>query len=422
MKGIRAIRGMNDILPDETPVWLHVESVCREVLESYQYLQIRTPILEHTELFARSIGEETDIVSKEMYTFEDRNGDSLTLRPEGTASCARAGIQNGFFHNQQQRLWYMGPMFRHERPQRGRFRQFHQVGAEAYGWPGPDIDAELITVTARLWRRLGLHGPRLEINSLGNVGSRHSYQAELVAYLDSHAESLDDDSLRRLKTNPLRILDSKNSDVQAILAGAPSILEFLDTESAAEFDSLKRYLDETGTKYRVNSRLVRGLDYYCKTVFEWVVDDIGAQSTVCAGGRYDELVGDIGGRPTPAVGFAAGLDRLINLVNEEGEDVVTTLPVIYLLSDGEAARARAMSLAEKLRDSGLRVQMHCGTGGLKNQFKHADRSGAKLALVIAEQELTEAGVTIKELRNGGKQQMVHESVTLKTVQELLNSL
>jgi histidyl-tRNA synthetase len=422
MNAIQAIRGMNDILPEDTDMWLHVESTCRSVLEAYRYRQIRTPLLESTELFARSIGEETDIVSKEMYTFLDRNGDSLTLRPEGTAGCARAGIQNGLFHNQQQRLWYLGPMFRHERPQKGRFRQFHQFGAEAYGWPGPDIDAELIAITARVWRELGLTRPRLEINSLGTRETRRRYQAELVGYLESCIDKLDDDSVRRLKTNPLRILDSKNPGVQDVLVDAPSILSFLDPECDDELALLKGNLDSMGIEYRINQRLVRGLDYYSKIVFEWVVDGIGAQSAICAGGRYDDLVAEIGGRPTPAVGFAAGLERIVDLIIEEGGGVAATNPDIFIVSEGNEARGRALVLGEELRDASLRVQVHFGEGGIKNQFKKADKSGAKLAVVIAGQELSEGKVTVKKLRNGGEQRMVDDGETLKTVQELLNSL
>ena len=413
---------MNDILPQDTDLWLHVESTCRAVLESYHYRQIRTPILEHTELFARSIGEETDIVSKEMYTFQDRNGDSLTLRPEGTASCARAGIQNSLFHNQQQRLWYLGPMFRHERPQRGRFRQFHQVGAEAYGWSDPDIDAELIAVTARFWQQLGLSGARLEINSLGSSDTRREYQADLVRYLEAHIEHLDKDSVKRLHTNPLRILDSKHPDIQEILADAPSILACLDAGSASEFTQLQENLDALGIGYRVNQQLVRGLDYYSRTVFEWVVDGLGAQATICAGGRYDDLVTDIGGHPTPAVGFAAGLERIVDLLSGDKHDTPVTLPEIYMVSEGRAARVRAMVLGEELRDAGLRVQLHYGEGGIRNQFRKADRSGAMLALILGEHELETGQVSIKNLRHGGDQQLVDVNTAPKIVQELLNSL
>jgi histidyl-tRNA synthetase len=422
MKSIQAIRGMNDILPADSSVWLHVESTFESVVKAYRYQQIRTPILEHTELFARSIGEETDIVSKEMYTFEDRNGDSLTLRPEGTASCARAGVQSGLFHNQQQRLWYAGPMFRHERPQRGRFRQFHQLGAEAYGWPGPDIDSELIALTARFWREIDLSEPRLEINCLGSQTTRSSYQAELVNYLGQHKESLDGDSLRRLTSNPLRILDSKNPEVQSLLVDAPSILSFLDDESEVEFKQLQENLERMGIDYAVNERLVRGLDYYSKLVFEWVVDGLGAQSTICAGGRYDDLVGEIGGKPTPAVGFAAGIERIVDLVLEENGAIAPENPDVFIVSDGEEGRRQALEVAEQLRDSGLMIQLYCGKGSIKNQFKKADKSGARLALVIAEQEISQAQVSLKKLRDGGEQLTVDAHMMLKTVQELLNSL
>ena len=409
-KNIQAVRGMNDILPGETPRWQAVEAVFRRLMAAYGYGEIRLPIVEKTELFKRSIGEVTDIVEKEMYTFEDRNGDSLTLRPEGTAGCVRAGIQHGLLHNQVQRLWYLGPMFRHERPQKGRYRQFHQLGVEVFGLPGPDIDAELILMTARLWRELGMdHEVHLEINSLGSSEARRAYRDRLVAYLEAHEAELDEDSRRRLHINPLRVLDSKNPAMQDLIEAAPKLMDHLDAESREHFEALCARLDAAGIAYRVNPRLVRGLDYYTRTVFEWVTDRLGAQGTVCAGGRYDGLVAQLGGRPTPAVGFALGLERLVALL-EARELPDTTTPHAYLLLAGEAAEQAGPLLAEKLRDAlpQLRLLVHAGGGSFKSQMKKADRSGARLALILGEDEMLAGNIAIKDLRGTGEQQHVKQ--------------
>jgi histidyl-tRNA synthetase len=405
-KTIQAIRGMNDILPAETAAWQHLEETLRDVVHAYGYREIRMPLLEKTELFKRSIGEVTDIVEKEMYTFDDRNGDSLTLRPEGTASCVRACMEHGLLHNQQQRLWYAGPMFRHERPQKGRYRQFHQVGVEAFGMPGPDIDAEMILMTARIWERLGLSGAVLQLNSLGTLQARATYRDALVDYLQAHADALDEDSRRRLGSNPLRILDSKNPDMQALLAAAPSLPEFLDEESREHFAALRGLLDTAGVRYELNPRLVRGLDYYSKTVFEWVTDQLGAQGTICAGGRYDGLVEYLGGKPVPAVGFALGLERLLGLLDAGGVELPGKDPHIYLVVDGEQGAARGMVFAEELRAvlPGLRLQVNCGGGSFKSQFKRADRSGAAFALVIGDSEAAQQQAVLKPLRSTADQE------------------
>lgn len=407
---IQAIRGMNDILPEQTPAWQYLEDRVRTVLHAYGYQEIRLPILEKTELFQRSIGEVTDIVEKEMYTFADRNGDSLTLRPEGTAGCVRAGIEQGLLYNQQQRLWYMGPMFRHERPQKGRYRQFHQVGVEVFGMAGPDIDAELILMTARMWRELGLRDVTLQLNSLGTLEARGHYREALVAYLEQHRSALDEDSLRRLESNPLRILDSKNPDMQALIEAAPRLSDYLDEESKQHFARLCALLDGAGLAYELNPRLVRGLDYYGRTVFEWVTTRLGAQGTVCAGGRYDGLVEYLGGRPTPAVGFAMGIERLIALLEESGVAFPSAAPQVYLVTVGERAEAHGLILADRLRDAvpGLRVLLNGGGGTFKNQFKRADKSGAQLALVLGDSELDAGDVGLKPLR-GGEQEMVAEA-------------
>ncbi len=409
-KTIQAIRGMNDILPEQTGAWQHLEDTVRSVVQSYGYREIRLPIADKTELFKRSIGEVTDIVEKEMYTFEDRNGDSLTLRPEGTAGCVRAGIEQGLLHNQQQRLWYIGPMFRHERPQKGRYRQFHQIGVEVFGMQGPDIDAEIILMTARIWRELGVQDVRLQLNSLGTAETRARYREALVAYLGQHRESLDEDSLRRLDSNPLRILDSKNPDMQALITAAPQMADYLDEESKAHFARLCALLDAAGLDYELNPRLVRGLDYYGKTVFEWVTDRLGAQGTVCAGGRYDGLVEFLGGRATPAVGFALGLERLISLLEELGVETPSRDPHLFLVMVGERAEQCGLLLADRLRAqlAGLRVQINCGGGSFKSQFKRADRSGAHYALVLGEDELDKGVVALKPLR-GGEQETLAEA-------------
>jgi histidyl-tRNA synthetase len=367
-------------------------------LETYGYQEIRLPLLEATELFSRTIGEVTDIVEKEMFTFTDRNGDTFSLRPEGTAGCVRAGIEQGLIYNQIQRLWYIGPMFRHERPQKGRYRQFHQIGAEAYGLAGSDIDAEIILMTARFWRQLGLDDLELQINSLGTAAARAAYREQLVSYFSDHHNQLDADSQRRLHTNPLRILDSKNPDMQTLIEGAPQLLEHLDDDSQTHFAALKQLLDQGGVTYRVNPRLVRGLDYYNRTVFEWVTQRLGAQGTVCAGGRYDTLVEQIGGRPTPAVGFAMGIERLVLLLQQL--QLPDNAPHIYLIMVGDEAVQQGFRLAETLRDAlpKLRLLTHCGGGRFKSQFKRADKSGAKFALVLGEDEVAKQQVTLKYLR------------------------
>lgn len=407
MAKLQAIRGMNDLLPDQSPVWQYLESTVKTVLQSYGYAEVRTPIVEQTELFKRSIGEVTDIVEKEMYTFEDRNGDSLTLRPEGTASCVRAAEQHGLLYNQVQRFWYTGPMFRHERPQKGRYRQFHQIGAEAFGMQGPDIDAEVILMTARLWRQLGIdQAVELQINTLASSEARHAFKSDLVAYLETRKDALDADSQRRLTTNPLRILDSKDPNTQALLDSAPNFNDYIDNESRAHFDQLCALLDAAGVNYVVNPRLVRGLDYYGKTVFEWVTSALGAQGTVCAGGRYDGLVEQLGGRHTPAVGFAMGVERLVLLL-EELEAVpaaVRQLVDVYMIGIGDENLAPAMAVAEALRaDAGINVQLHCGGGSFKSQMKKADRSGAHLAVLMGSEEREAGEVAVKPLRSAAEQ-------------------
>ncbi|WP_116365443.1 histidine--tRNA ligase [Parahaliea mediterranea] len=409
MTKLRAIRGMNDILPEETPYWQSLEGTVRALLHSYGYGEIRLPIVEHTELFKRSIGEVTDIVEKEMYTFNDRNDESLTLRPEGTAGCVRAVIQQGLLSTPQ-RLWYAGPMFRYERPQKGRQRQFHQVGVEAFGIATPDIDAELILLSARLWRQLGISDAvTLELNSIGSSTARAAYRAALVDYLQARREQLDEDSQRRLDSNPLRILDSKNPDTQALLDGAPSLADYLDDESRADFARLCALLDAAGLSYRINPRLVRGLDYYNKTVFEWVTDRLGAQGTVCAGGRYDGLVAQLGGKATPGIGFAMGVERLVLLLSEMGAaQPVAQDADLYVVSVGEAAELEALARAEALRDAlpERRIVLHTGGGSFKSQMKKADKSGARLALIWGEDEVAGGTCAVKNLREEGAQQTV----------------
>lgn len=407
-KNIQAIRGMHDLLPDQSPLWQFLERQVRSVVAAYGYREIRTPIVEKTELFKRSIGEVTDIVEKEMYTFEDRNGDSLTLRPECTASCVRAGIEHGLLFNQQQRLWYIGPMFRHERPQKGRYRQFHQVGVETFGMPGPDIDVELILMSARIWQALGLENLRLELNTLGTADERARYRSKLVDYLRQHHGRLDEDSKRRLDTNPLRILDSKNPDMQALLVDAPALMDDLGAESRAHFDGLKALLDAVGVSYTVNPRLVRGLDYYCHTVFEWITEQLGAQGTVCAGGRYDGLVEQLGGKPTVAAGFALGIERLVALMEESGTTALDASPHVYVAMSGSEAERYGMLLAERLRNElpELRLLLNCGGGSFKAQMKRADRSGAQMALVIGAQEVAEGVVGVKQLRAEAGQESI----------------
>lgn len=410
---IQAVRGMNDILPEDTPYWQELEATIRDVLMAYGYQEIRTPVLEKTDLFKRSIGEVTDIVEKEMYTFEDRNGDSLTMRPEGTASCVRAAMQNGLLHNQVSRLWYMGPMFRHERPQKGRYRQFHQIGVETFGMAGPDLDAELILLTARLWKNLGLDGLELQINSLGTSEARKVYRKKLVEYFTGNKDQLDEDSLRRLESNPLRILDTKNPDMRTVVEGAPKLTEYLDAESREHFSVLCGLLDAAGVSYRINPCLVRGLDYYSRTVFEWVTDKLGAQGTVCAGGRFDALVEQLGGKPVPAAGFAMGLDRLLELTRENLQP--DFLPHVYLVLVGEVTQQPGLVLAEELRDTipGLRMLTHCGGGSFKSQFKKADKSGAKVALILGDDEISNNTISIKFLREDKSQETVEQGMLSK---------
>ncbi|OOY47089.1 histidine--tRNA ligase [Solemya velum gill symbiont] len=407
MGKIQAIRGMHDVLPEQSQLWQFLEDQVRSICDGFGYQEIRTPVVESTALFKRAIGEVTDIVEKEMYTFDDRNGDSLTLRPEGTAGCVRACIENGLLHNQTQRLWYRGAMFRHERPQKGRYRQFHQIGVEAFGMEGPDIDLEIILMTASLWQALGIDGLELQINSLGTSEERAAYREELVKFLRQHEEKLDDDSKRRLETNPLRVLDSKNPDVQAIVADAPTLMEYLGEESRTHFEILCNGLKAAGIEYVINQRLVRGLDYYSLSVFEWVTNKLGAQGTVCAGGRYDGLIEQLGGRASKAVGFAMGIERLVALLEEYHMPELRQTADIYIISADEA-RIHAQAVAQRLRVEieGLRVISHCGTGGFKAQFKKADRSGAQIALVLGEDELAQGVIGIKPLRGDSEQQQV----------------
>jgi len=401
---------MHDILPADSSYWRQLENIIIDVIRSYDYIEIRLPIVEKTELFARSIGESSDIVSKEMYTFADRNDDMLTLRPEGTAGCVRAGLEHGLFHNQIQKLWYMGPMFRHERPQKGRQRQFHQIGLEVFGLAGPDVDAEMIILCARIWQALQLTGIQLELNTLGTATARANYREVLKDYLHSRREQLDEDSLRRLEVNPLRILDSKNPAMQAVIDEAPAILDYLDAESEDHFSELRQLLDTVGITYHVNPQLVRGLDYYGKTVFEWTSDKLGAQATVCAGGRYDGLVEQFGGRATPAIGCAMGLERLIDLVGQFGTGKAEPLHACLLLAT-EGTSAAGLQLAETLRNDlpGLRLQTFFGGGSLKSQFRRADKSGALLALVLGADELSEGTVTVKSLRDDSEQVTMAQS-------------
>jgi histidyl-tRNA synthetase len=417
MKAIQAIRGMKDIPPAETPLWRRLEDAAREVLDGYGYHELRPPVVEKTELFRRSVGEATDIVEKEMYTFSDRNGESLALRPECTASCVRAAIEHGWLRGRGQRLWHIGPMFRYEKPQKGRYRQFHQLDVEALGFPGPDIDAELILLGARLWRRLGLQGLRLEINSLGSREIQASYRSRLVEYLSSHAADLDEDSRRRLSRNPLRILDSKNPQLRNILEAAPRIVDHLDDASRAHFDQLQAMLVASGVECRVNPRLVRGLDYYTGTVFEWITDALGAQGAVCGGGRYDGLVEEIGGPPTPATGFAVGLERIVALMQSGVEQSHASEPHAYLMAVGQDAARGAHSLAEQLRDAlpGLRLIVDAGPGNFKRKMKSADRSQADVALILGEDELREQRVTCKSMRDGGEQKALARSELIESL-------
>jgi histidyl-tRNA synthetase len=417
---IQSLRGMHDLLPGNSKIWQYLEKTVADVLSRYSYQEIRFPILEQTELFKRSVGEATDIVEKEMYSFEDRNGDQLSLRPEGTAGCVRACTEHGLLHNQTQRLWYAGPMFRHERPQKGRQRQFHQIGVEAFGLNGPDIDAELLLLTANLWKTLKIDSVvKLQINSLGTSTDRAHYRDKLVSYLMTHRDHLDEDSQRRLETNPMRILDSKNPEVQKIVDGAPQLNDFIDDDSREHFEQLCGILDAAKVSYEINPRLVRGLDYYSKTVFEWVTDSLGAQGTICAGGRYDGLVEQLGGKPCPGVGFAMGIERLVLLLDELKvvPDSVAQTVDIYLLAVGDVSNAAAV-LADNLRNDcpSLRIESHCGGGSFKSQIKKADKSGAAVALILGEQEVSSSTVGVKYLR----QEHIQETVVQDSLATLLN--
>ncbi len=418
---IQAIRGMHDVLPDQTPLWQYAEQRLRDVLSAYGYSEIRLPIVEKTELFKRSIGEVTDIVEKEMYTFDDRNGDSLTLRPEGTAGCLRACLEHGLLHNQVHRLWYYGPMYRHERPQKGRYRQFIQLGVETYGMSGPDIDAELILLMDRLWKKLGIRDKvRLQLNSLGTIAERLVYRETLVSYFQAHLDELDEDSLRRLGTNPLRILDTKNPAMQKLVANAPELMAYLGEESLQHFNTLTATLNDLGISYEINTRLVRGLDYYSKTVFEWVTDELGSQGTVCAGGRYDGLIEQLGGKPNFAVGFAMGIERLLALMEVSGNIPQTRTVDVFMIRVGETAEREGLSFAETIRNEvqGLKLQVNCGGGSFKSQFKKADKIGADYAIILGDDEVSRGEVSIKSLRNGQEQQTLSQAEAITFLQTL----
>ncbi|MGO2436519.1 MAG: histidine--tRNA ligase [Serratia proteamaculans] len=416
-KNIQAIRGMNDYLPEETALWQRIEGILKQVLSGYGYSEIRLPIVEQTPLFKRAIGEVTDVVEKEMYTFDDRNGESLTLRPEGTAGCVRAGIEHGLLYNQEQRLWYVGPMFRYERPQKGRYRQFHQLGAEVFGLQGPDIDAELILLSARWWKALGIADHvKLELNSIGSLEARANYRDALVAFLEQHQDKLDEDCKRRMYSNPLRVLDSKNPQVQALLNDAPRLSEYLDEESKAHFEGLCELLAQAGIPYTINERLVRGLDYYNRTVFEWVTTSLGAQGTVCAGGRYDGLVEQLGGRATPAVGFAMGLERLVLLVQAVNPEFKAAATIdVYVISSGAGTQSAAMQLAERVRDAApqLKLMTNYGGGNFKKQITRADKWGARVALILGENEVAAQQVVVKDLRSGEQETLAQSEVAVR---------
>jgi histidyl-tRNA synthetase len=407
-KQVSGIRGMNDILPEDTPLWRHIEAVLKTVVTSYGYHELRVPVVERTELFKRSIGEVTDIVEKEMYTFPDRNDESLTLRPEATAGLVRAGIGNGLLYNQKQKLWSTGPMFRYEKPQKGRYRQFHQFDVEVFGYAGPDIDAELIMMSARVWKLLGLDAIELQLNSLGTPESRIAYRDVLIEYFSAHKDSLDDESQARLHRNPMRLLDSKHPEMQALVEAAPQITDHLDSESAEHFAGLQELLSGAGISFRVNTRLVRGLDYYSRTVFEWVTDRLGAQGAVCSGGRYDGLVEHLGGKATPAIGWAVGLERLVELYRVNNGAELTAAPDVYMVAVGDVAAAQALLFAEQLRNEApeLAVEVNCGGGSYKTQFKRADKSGARVALILGEQEIEARQVGVKALRQDMEQATV----------------
>ena len=418
---------MNDCLPTDTPVWQMLESAIRETVAAFGYSEIRFPVVESTDLFKRSIGEVTDIVEKEMYTFDDRNGDSLTLRPEGTACCVRAGNEHGLLYNKEQRLWYMGPMFRHERPQKGRYRQFHQFGVEAFGLASADIDAEVILLSAQLWKKLSIaEHVTLQLNSLGSNDDRSAYRDALVEFLESHKDKLDEDCKRRMYTNPLRVLDTKNPDVQAVLTDAPKLSQYLSEDSQKHFSDLCERLTENGIQYEVNEKLVRGLDYYNRTVFEWVTDSLGAQGTVCAGGRYDGLVEQLGGKPAPGVGFAMGIERLVLMLQElvlsDPERNTVRRPVdVYVAAFGREAELKAFGLANSMREAvpGLRVMNHCGGGNFKKQMKKADQSGAAVALILGEDELAQNKVAVKYLRERKEQQLLETGALVDVLATLV---
>jgi histidyl-tRNA synthetase len=419
---IQAVRGMHDVLPDQTPLWQYAEGIIRDVLASYGYSEIRLPIVEKTELFKRSIGEVTDIVEKEMYTFDDRNGDSLTLRPEGTAGCLRACLEHGLLHHQSQRLWYYGPMYRHERPQKGRYRQFIQLGVETYGMSGPDIDAELILLMHRLWQRLGIRDKvSLQFNSLGTIAERLVYREILVAYFQRHRESLDEDSLRRLSTNPLRILDSKNPEMKDIIANAPELMAYLGEDSLAHFKAITATLDDLGVAYEINPRLVRGLDYYSLTVFEWVTDELGSQGTVCAGGRYDGLIEQLGGKPNHAVGFAMGMERLLALLELRADMPLPKSVDAYMIRVGERAEREGIRFAETLRNQipALKLQLSADGGSFKSQFKKADKTGAEFAIILGDDEVERGVVSIKCLRKELEQQTLPQTQAIHFLQQQL---
>ncbi len=417
---LQAVRGMNDILPDEAQLWLWFEDTVRDWLEGYGYRNIRMPLVEPTALFKRAIGEVTDIVEKEMYSFTDElNGDELTLRPEGTASCVRAVLQHNLLYNAPQRLYYSGPMFRHERPQKGRYRQFHQVGVEALGFAGPDIDAEQIVMCARLWKKLGIRDVTLQINTLGDASSRHRHREKLIAYFERYSDQLDTDAQRRLHSNPLRILDSKNPAMQDIIAGAPRLMDELDAEAVEHFDAVQAILKSRDIPFEINPRLVRGLDYYNRTVFEWVTTRLGAQGTICAGGRYDGLIEQIGGKPQPACGFAMGVERLLALMQEDGMQNPPAALDVYVVHQGGQAQEMAWRVAELLRDDGLRVLLHCGGGGFKSQMKKADGSAAICAAIIGDDEAAANVVMLKPLREQAEQQRVGLADIRHKIRELI---
>ena len=421
MEKLQAVRGMHDTLPGDAPKWRLLEQTVQSVLQSYCYQEIRLPLLEKTELFSRSIGAGTDIVNKEMYTFPDRNGELLTLRPEGTAGCARALLQHGLIYSGPQRIWYQGPMFRHERPQRGRQRQFYQIGAEAFGMESAEIDAEIILICARIWNALGIKEVRLQLNSLGSYTARQNYRKLLVDYLSDHRDQLDEDSINRLETNPLRILDSKNPGMQTLIGAAPSLLDSIDEESAEHFAILGDLLDANGVDYEINPRLVRGLDYYNRTVFEWVTDRLGAQGTLCAGGRYDDLVAQVGGKSTPAVGFAMGVERILELTQFNGAELNSNTPAIYQVMVGDAAMKNGLRLAERLRNHipALRLLTHCGGGSFKSQFRKADKSQADYALILGADEVADNTVQIKPLREDTEQYEISQDKLVDEITSLL---